>query len=121
MKRQPLYACLSCVSTKGECGSEPKLAGVCLACSYHCHEGCDLVELYTKRNFRCDCGNAKFGGKKCGLEPQKQAENEDQERAPHDRQRGETRAPCQATPAPAKPAPVAPRADATRSRGRKAA
>lgn len=30
------------------------------ACSYNCHEGHDLVELYTKRAFRCDCGNSKF-------------------------------------------------------------
>ena len=26
------------------------LAGVCLACSLHCHEGHDLYELYTKRS-----------------------------------------------------------------------
>lgn len=26
------------------------LAGVCLACSLNCHEGHDLVELYTKRS-----------------------------------------------------------------------
>lgn len=39
---------------------EKELAGVCLACSNNCHEGHDLVELYTKRNFRCDCGSDKF-------------------------------------------------------------
>ena len=26
------------------------LAGVCLACSMHCHEGHELIELYTKRS-----------------------------------------------------------------------
>lgn len=54
MKRQALYSCLEC--TKDDSGG----AGICLACSYHCHEGHELVELYTKRNFRCDCGNDKM-------------------------------------------------------------
>ncbi|XP_075224262.1 putative E3 ubiquitin-protein ligase UBR7 [Lycorma delicatula] len=69
MKRQALYACKTCFD------SNNKLAGVCLACSYHCHEGHDLVELYTKRNFRCDCGNSLFGDKKCNLEPNKEDAN----------------------------------------------
>lgn len=30
------------------------------ACSYSCHENHELIELYTKRDFRCDCGNDKF-------------------------------------------------------------
>ena len=34
--------------------------GICLACSYHCHEGHELVELYTKRNFKCDCGTKRY-------------------------------------------------------------
>lgn len=77
MTRQPLYACLTCTQPKSP-DFEP--AGVCLACSYHCHEGHELVELYTKRNFRCDCGNQRFGMKeeaKCKLEPNKAAKNED--------------------------------------------
>lgn len=60
--RQALYACKTCSSQKNI------RAGVCLACSFHCHEGHELVELYTKRNFRCDCGNSKFGNKECNLE-----------------------------------------------------
>lgn len=43
MKRQALYACLTC--TPDIC--DP--AGFCLACNYHCHEGHNIVELYTKR------------------------------------------------------------------------
>lgn len=43
-------------------------AAICLACSFHCHEGHELIELYTKRHFRCDCGNSKFGEKKCNLD-----------------------------------------------------
>ncbi|XP_038075037.1 putative E3 ubiquitin-protein ligase UBR7 isoform X2 [Patiria miniata] len=59
--RQALYACATCTSASTES------AGVCLACSYECHEGHQLYELYTKRNFRCDCGNSKFGSMQCKL------------------------------------------------------
>lgn len=48
-----------------------KCAGFCLACCYNCHEGHNLVELYTKRNFRCDCGNSKFANFECKLENNK--------------------------------------------------
>ncbi|XP_078130557.1 putative E3 ubiquitin-protein ligase UBR7 isoform X2 [Sander vitreus] len=65
VKRQALYACSTCTPA----GGEP--AGVCLACSYKCHEGHDLFELYTKRNFRCDCGNRKFTELQCKLFPEK--------------------------------------------------
>uniref|UniRef100_A0A3P8ZMK8 Putative E3 ubiquitin-protein ligase UBR7 n=1 Tax=Esox lucius TaxID=8010 RepID=A0A3P8ZMK8_ESOLU len=61
VNRQALYACSTCTPKGG------KPAGVCLACSYKCHEGHDLFELYTKRNFRCDCGNSKFGAMECKL------------------------------------------------------
>ena len=37
-----MYACATCFGA-GE------LAGVCLACSLHCHDGHQLYELYTKR------------------------------------------------------------------------
>lgn len=60
--RQALYACMTC--------SKDQNAGVCLACSYHCHEGHELVELYTKRNFRCDCGNSLFT-RPCNLQSEK--------------------------------------------------
>lgn len=68
VRRQALYACTTCIPAD----SEQKQGGVCLACSYSCHEGHELVELYTKRNFRCDCGNSLFGGNKCHLEPVKE-------------------------------------------------
>ncbi|XP_077595049.1 putative E3 ubiquitin-protein ligase UBR7 [Stigmatopora nigra] len=61
VKRQALYACNTCTPKGGQA------AGVCLACSYKCHEGHDLFELYTKRNFRCDCGNGKFADTRCQL------------------------------------------------------
>jgi len=55
--RQPLYACQTCNDAKDSATSP---GGVCLACSYHCHEGHSLVELYTKRMFRCDCGTERL-------------------------------------------------------------
>ncbi|XP_024085323.1 putative E3 ubiquitin-protein ligase UBR7 [Cimex lectularius] len=73
MGRQALYACLTCNSPESP---DFKYAGICLACSYHCHEGHNLIELYTKRFFRCDCGNSKFGGKKCNLTPEKDDVND---------------------------------------------
>lgn len=69
VKRQALYACNTCTPKGGEA------AGVCLACSYKCHEGHDLFELYTKRNFRCDCGNRKFTELTCKLHPEKDEVN----------------------------------------------
>ncbi|XVF51319.1 hypothetical protein PTKIN_Ptkin04bG0175400 [Pterospermum kingtungense] len=34
-----------------------------------------VLELWTKRNFRCDCGNSKFGEFSCKLFPNKDVEN----------------------------------------------
>lgn len=72
VKRQALYSCLTCVPESKT--DVTKSCGVCLACSYACHENHELVELYTKRNFRCDCGTPKMG-KKCSLE-EKATDNE---------------------------------------------
>ncbi|MCJ8736688.1 hypothetical protein PDJAM_G00015400 [Pangasius djambal] len=69
VKRQAVFACSTCT---GE-GMEP--AGVCLACANTCHDGHHIYELYTKRNFRCDCGNSKFGSFKCELIPDKEGQN----------------------------------------------
>ena len=70
MKRQALYSCLTCTKDQKENG-----AGICLACSYQCHEDCELVELYTKRNFRCDCGNSKMNNE-CKLANDKAVTND---------------------------------------------
>ncbi|NXT20907.1 MLO2 protein, partial [Syrrhaptes paradoxus] len=69
VKRQALYACGTCTPP----GGEP--AGICLACSYECHGSHRLFELYTKRNFRCDCGNSKFKNLQCKLFPEKSKVN----------------------------------------------
>ncbi|XP_050047116.1 putative E3 ubiquitin-protein ligase UBR7 [Dermacentor andersoni] len=72
IKRQALYACGTCT------GPDSQPAGVCLACSYACHEGHNLYELYTKRNFRCDCGNASFpANNPCRLCPRKAVRNDE--------------------------------------------
>lgn len=67
MKRQAIFSCLTC-TPEGN-------AGVCTACSMSCHEGHEVLELWTKRNFRCDCGNSKFGDFICKLQPNKEIEN----------------------------------------------
>lgn len=74
MKRQALYACLTCVPEAK--ADEKKRAGVCLGCSYRCHSGHEFVELYTKRNFRCDCGTSKFTTLRCKYEPNKPEDND---------------------------------------------
>jgi E3 ubiquitin-protein ligase UBR7 len=64
-KRQALYSCLTCTP---EARQNPQVAiGCCLACSLNCHDSHELVELYTKRLFRCDCG-VKKGSLKCQLD-----------------------------------------------------
>lgn len=68
VKRQVVYSCLTCAKSPGDPG------GVCLACANHCHDNHHLVELYTKRNFRCDCGNSKHGNR-CRLCPDKDDAN----------------------------------------------
>ncbi|XP_075651787.1 uncharacterized protein LOC142622230 [Castanea sativa] len=67
MKRQAIFSCLTCTPDGN--------AGVCTACSLSCHDGHEIVELWTKRNFRCDCGNSKFGEFFCKIFPNKDIEN----------------------------------------------
>ncbi|XAR55143.1 hypothetical protein NMG60_11030553 [Bertholletia excelsa] len=67
MKRQAIFSCLTCTPDGN--------AGVCTACSLSCHEGHEIVELWTKRHFRCDCGNSKFGEFFCKLSANKDVEN----------------------------------------------
>jgi len=51
---QSVLICRSCVKKDGN------VAGVCYGCSISCHTKCELVELFVKRSFRCDCGNSRF-------------------------------------------------------------
>lgn len=43
--RQAVYLCRTCASPRG----------ICSACSIACHTDHDQLELFPKRNFRCDC------------------------------------------------------------------
>ncbi|KAF9578950.1 hypothetical protein BGW38_005003, partial [Lunasporangiospora selenospora] len=61
--RQPVYACLTCNPNPTE------EAGFCYSCSISCHGEHNLVELFTKRHFRCDCGTEKFKDTPCTLDP----------------------------------------------------
>lgn len=67
LKRQAVFSCLTCTPS-GE-------AGFCTACSFACHDGHDVVELWTRRHFRCDCGNSKYGQGICKLQADKDIEN----------------------------------------------
>ncbi|XP_067941399.1 putative E3 ubiquitin-protein ligase UBR7 isoform X2 [Watersipora subatra] len=69
VQRQALYSCATCQDLSGA------VAGICLACSLDCHDGHDLYELYTKRSFRCDCGNNKFQTE-CKLQKDKEPFND---------------------------------------------
>ncbi|KDO35747.1 hypothetical protein SPRG_18892 [Saprolegnia parasitica CBS 223.65] len=68
--RQGLYACLTCAA-------DGTPAGICLACSLKCHADHDLVELYTKRHFRCDCGTSKLPSAPCALYEGKDKSNDE--------------------------------------------
>ncbi|CAA0838809.1 PHD finger protein-related [Striga hermonthica] len=67
LKRQAIFSCLTCTPDGN--------AGVCTACSLSCHDGHEVLELWTKRNFKCDCGNSKFGEFFCKLMASKDVEN----------------------------------------------
>ena len=51
LPRQAVYSCLDCTPPTSEIR-----AGFCHACCMNCHKTHNVEEIYTKRNFRCDCG-----------------------------------------------------------------
>ncbi|SCU91324.1 LADA_0F09296g1_1 [Lachancea dasiensis] len=53
--RQSLFACLDCNNI-----------GLCYSCSIQCHAQCNLVELFTKRGFTCDCGTERQSQRRQG-------------------------------------------------------
>src|SRR5438477_12778373 len=60
--RQLVFACLSCTPPS----AAP--AGVCYSCSISCHGSHgELVELFAKRGFTCDCGTTRIPGAECCL------------------------------------------------------
>lgn len=67
--RQTVYACLTCSPPPASKHQQFTPAGVCYSCSISCHGEHNLVELFTKRNFVCDCGTTRLAtsGTPCSL------------------------------------------------------
>lgn len=58
--RQPVFACITCKEDNEDNKATDKpYVGVCYSCSIQCHSTHNLVELFSKRNFSCDCGTTK--------------------------------------------------------------
>lgn len=61
--RQLVYACLTCLKANN---NQP--VGVCYLCLIQCHGSHELVELFPKRSFVCDCGTTRIkNGHACEL------------------------------------------------------
>ncbi|RDA84726.1 hypothetical protein CP532_5231 [Ophiocordyceps camponoti-leonardi (nom. inval.)] len=58
--RQSVFACLTCNPPPASTEQGWKPAGVCYACSVQCHGEHNLVEIFLKRNFTCDCGTTRI-------------------------------------------------------------
>ncbi|PPJ60375.1 hypothetical protein CBER1_10775 [Cercospora berteroae] len=67
--RQSIYACLTCTPPPASPHQQFTPAGVCYSCSISCHGEHNLVELFTKRDFVCDCGTTRYetSGTPCSL------------------------------------------------------
>lgn len=61
--RQSVYSCLTCNPIQAG-----QRAGVCISCSVSCHTDHQLVELFVRRNFVCDCGTQRCNPNKCQLD-----------------------------------------------------
>ncbi|KAH9994371.1 putative zinc finger in N-recognin-domain-containing protein [Xylariaceae sp. FL0662B] len=58
--RQNVFACLTCNPPPANPSDPHNPAGVCYSCSVQCHGDHELVEIFQKRNFTCDCGTTRF-------------------------------------------------------------
>ncbi|KAJ5135048.1 uncharacterized protein N7515_004326 [Penicillium bovifimosum] len=58
--RQNLFACLTCNPPPSNPDDPYSAAAVCYSCSISCHGEHELVELFNKRNFVCDCGTTRL-------------------------------------------------------------
>ncbi|KAJ6072159.1 hypothetical protein N7499_010173 [Penicillium canescens] len=58
--RQILFACLTCNPPPTNPDEPYDAAAVCYSCSISCHGEHNLVELFNKRNFVCDCGTTRL-------------------------------------------------------------
>ncbi|KNF02542.1 hypothetical protein PSTG_04137 [Puccinia striiformis f. sp. tritici PST-78] len=55
--RQSIYSCLTCNPPNSE--QTHLRAGICSSCSVSCHSDHQLVELFVRRDFVCDCGTQR--------------------------------------------------------------
>eukprot|EP01102_Stenamoeba_stenopodia_P022623 TRINITY_DN9510_c0_g1_i1.p1 TRINITY_DN9510_c0_g1~~TRINITY_DN9510_c0_g1_i1.p1 ORF type:complete len:414 (+),score=103.14 TRINITY_DN9510_c0_g1_i1:102-1343(+) len=68
--KQSILVCLTCFEETKE------MAGVCFGCAEKCHATHNVTAIWTRRNFRCDCGNSKFPKETpCCFEPNKESTN----------------------------------------------
>ncbi|MBE7181640.1 MAG: hypothetical protein INR71_10620, partial [Terriglobus roseus] len=58
--RQSLFSCLTCNPPPASPADPYTPAGVCYSCSISCHGEHELVELFSKRDFVCDCGTTRL-------------------------------------------------------------
>ncbi|KAL8947955.1 MAG: hypothetical protein Q9222_005814 [Ikaeria aurantiellina] len=58
--RQNLFSCLTCNPPPRSPSDSYTPAGVCYSCSIACHGEHELVELFNRRNFTCDCGTTRL-------------------------------------------------------------
>ncbi|KAL2431804.1 Protein mlo2 [Exophiala dermatitidis] len=58
--RQNVFACLTCSPPPASAAQVYTPAGVCYACSISCHGEHTLVELFSRRDFVCDCGTTRL-------------------------------------------------------------
>lgn len=61
--RQSVFSCLTCNPPPENPADPYEAAGICYACSVQCHGEHTLVEIFTKRNFTCDCGTTRLPAK----------------------------------------------------------
>lgn len=58
--RQSLFSCLTCNPPPEDPSAPYTAAGVCYSCSISCHGEHELVELFSRRDFECDCGTKRL-------------------------------------------------------------
>ncbi|KAL1901544.1 hypothetical protein Cpir12675_000413 [Ceratocystis pirilliformis] len=62
--RQSIFSCLTCNPPPADLSIPyDGAAGICYACSVQCHGDHQLVEIFSKRNFTCDCGTDRMPSK----------------------------------------------------------
>ena len=61
--RQSVFSCITCNPPPSSNSDSYTPAGLCYACSIACHGEHTLVELFTRRDFTCDCGTIRLPAK----------------------------------------------------------